>query len=91
LLYVLIGLTIAFSIHAVGVLLTFASLLVPAVTALLVTKRMPKAFAVAVGAGLLPVPIGLYLSFIWDLPSAATIVMVSFLLLLIAGLIGKRR
>jgi ABC-type Mn2+/Zn2+ transport system permease subunit len=91
LLYVLIGLTIAFSIHAVGVLLTFASLLLPAVTALLVTRRMPKAFMVAVGAGLLPVPIGLYLSFIWDLPSAATIVMVSFLLLLLAGIIGKRR
>ena len=89
LLYVTIGLTIAFAIHAVGVLLTFASLLLPAVTALLVTRRMPAAFATSVAAGLLPVPVGLYLSFVWDLPSAATVVAVSFVALLICGLVGR--
>lgn len=91
LLYVTVGLTIAFAIHAVGVLLTFASLVIPAVTALLVTRRMSAAFAASMLAGVLPVPVGLYLSFVWDLPSAATIVALSFALLLLVGLMSRLR
>ena len=90
-LYLTIGLTIAFSIHAVGVLLTFASLVVPAVTALLLTRRMATAFGVAVAAGTVPVPLGLYLSFVADLPAAATIVVLGFALLLIAGAVSRFR
>lgn len=88
-LYLTIGLTIAFSIHAVGVLLTFASLVVPAVTALLLTRRMGAAFGGALVAGTLPVPLGLYLSFVADLPAAATIVVLGFGLLLIAGIVSR--
>ena len=90
-LYLTIGLTIAFSIHAVGVLLTFASLVVPAVTALLLTRRMGTAFGVAIAAGTIPVPLGLYLSFVADLPAAATIVVLGFALLLIAGGVSRLR
>jgi ABC-type Mn2+/Zn2+ transport system permease subunit len=90
LLYVTIGMTIAFAIHAVGVLLTFAMLLLPAVAALLVTRRMAAAFAVSVVIGLVPVPIGLYLSFIGDLPAAATVVAVLFIVLAVVGAVGAR-
>lgn len=90
-LYLTIGLTIAFAIHAVGVLLTFASLVIPAVTSLLVTKRMNTAFGVAIAAGTLPVPIGLYLSFILDLPAAATVVVIGFIFLLISGVVSRVR
>jgi ABC-type Mn2+/Zn2+ transport system permease subunit len=89
LLYLSIGLTIAFAIHAVGVLLTFSSLVLPAVTALLVTRRWRSATLAALLVGLIPVPIGLYLSFVWDLPPAATIVAFGFGLLLVAGLISR--
>jgi ABC-type Mn2+/Zn2+ transport system permease subunit len=91
LLYVTIGLAIAFSIHAVGVLLTFASLVLPAVTALLVTRRMNRVWPVSVLAGVVPVPLGLYVSFVRDLPSAATIVATGFVLLAAAGLLGRLR
>ena len=91
LLYITVGLTIAFAIHAVGVLLTFASLVIPAITALLLTRRMNRAVAVSVVMGILPVPIGLYLSFIWDMPSAATIVVLAFVLLVIGGLVSRLR
>ena len=91
LLYVTIGLTIAFAIHAVGVLMTFAALVLPAVTSLLLTRRMPAALLGSVLAGLLPVPVGLYLSFVWDLPSAATIVGAGFALLLAGGLVSRLR
>jgi ABC-type Mn2+/Zn2+ transport system permease subunit len=88
-LYVSIGLTIAFSIHAVGVMLTFASLVIPPVTALLFTRRMGTAFGFSIAAGTLPVPIGLYLSFVADLPAAATVVAVGFVFLLIAGVVSR--
>ena len=91
LLYLSIGLTIAFAIHTVGVLMTFASLIIPPVTALLLTKRMGTAFAVSIIAGMIPTPLGLYLSFVADLPAAATVVVLSFGLLLIAGIISRFR
>ena len=49
LLYLTIGLAIAFSIHSMGVLLVFALLLVPAMTARLVAHRMMALFALAIG------------------------------------------
>jgi zinc transport system permease protein len=91
LLYLSIGLTIAFAIHAVGVLLTFGSLVIPPVTALLLTRRMNTALAVSVATGMLPVPIGLYVSFVASLPSEATVVAVSFVFLLVAGAISRLR
>jgi ABC-type Mn2+/Zn2+ transport system permease subunit len=91
LLYVTIGTSIAFAIHAVGVLLTSASLVIPAVTALLLTRRMGRAVVAAVVAGTLPVPVGLYLSFVRDLPPAATIVAVGFLVLLVVGGVDRVR
>jgi zinc transport system permease protein len=89
LLYATIGLSIAFSIHTVGVLLAFSALVLPPVTALLLTRRMKSAFSVSVLLGLVPVPIGLYLSFVGDLPSSATIVAVMFVVLLLGGLASR--
>jgi ABC-type Mn2+/Zn2+ transport system permease subunit len=89
LLYATIGLSIAFSIHTVGVLLAFSALVLPPVTALLLTRRMKSAFSVSVLLGLAPVPIGLYLSFVGDLPSSATIVAVMFVVLLLGGLVSR--
>ncbi|MDE0207539.1 MAG: metal ABC transporter permease, partial [Candidatus Tectomicrobia bacterium] len=59
LLYLTIGLAIAFSIHSMGVLLVFALLLVPAMTARLVAQRMMALFALAIGFGVIAVPLGL--------------------------------
>lgn len=90
-LYLTVGLTIAFSIHAVGVLMTFASLIIPPVTALLLTRRMETAFAVAILAGMIPVPVGLYISYVADLPSTATVVVLEFVLLILAGIVSRFR
>jgi zinc transport system permease protein len=91
LLYATIGLSIAFSIHTVGVLLAFSALVLPPVTALLLTSRMKSALAASVVLSLIPVPIGLYLSFVGDLPSSATIVAVMFVLLMAGGLVSRLR
>lgn len=91
LFYLTLGLTIAFAIRVAGVLLVFALLVMPAVTALLVTRHLRRAFPVAMACGALPIGIGLYLSYVQDFPSAACIVMVSFLLMLAAGGVSLAR
>jgi len=82
LLFFTIGLAIAFAIRAVGVLLATTLLIVPAVTALLVTNRLKHAMLLAVVAGVLPIAVDLHFSIVWDLPASALIVALSFLLLL---------
>ena len=73
LLHLTIGLAIAFSIHSMGVLLVFALLLVPAMTARLVAHRMMALFALAIGFGVIAVPLGLYLAVRIDLPTGAAV------------------
>ncbi|NLC58859.1 MAG: metal ABC transporter permease [Armatimonadetes bacterium] len=85
LFYLTLGVTIAFAIRVAGVLLVFAMLVLPPVTALLLTRHLRRAFPVSAALGVLPVGIGLYLSYVRDVPSAACIVIVSFALLLAAG------
>ncbi|MBI3945058.1 MAG: metal ABC transporter permease [Armatimonadetes bacterium] len=85
LFHLTLGITIAFAIRLVGVLLVFALLIMPAVTALTVTRRLNRAFPVSVACGALPIAAGLHVSYARDLPSGACIVLVSFLLLLAGG------
>ena len=73
LLYLTIGLAIAFSIHSMGVLLVFALLLVPAMTARLVAQRMAALFTLAIVFGVIAVPLGLYLAVRIDLPTGTAV------------------
>ena len=82
LLFLTIGVTIAFSIRTAGVLVTSTMLTLPAATALLITQHLRWARLVTPLLGVLPVVAGLHFSFVWDLPSSAIIVLLSFLLLL---------
>ena len=86
-----IGVAIAFSIRAVGILLTFGTLIIPAVSALLLTRRISHTFVLAALFGAIPIPVGLYLSFIWDFSPGALIVALSAVLLAICGLLSKLR
>lgn len=71
--YVTLGAAIAATIRLVGVLLGFAYLVLPGVVALMVAKGLKVAFPVAVAAGVVPTFVGLYLSYVWDLPSGPTV------------------
>ena len=82
---------IAFSIHAVGILLTFGTLIIPAVSALLLTRRISHTFTLAALFGAVPIPVGLYFSFIWDLSPGALIVAISAVLLVACGLLSRLR
>lgn len=82
LLFFTIGLTIAFAIRATGVLLCTTMLILPAVAALLLTKRMRHAMLLAPLLGLLPLILGLHFSLLFDLPASAVVVAISFVVLL---------
>lgn len=76
LFYFLLGLMISASVRTTGVLLSFAYLTIPAMTALLLTERMKWIFVISILISLLSTFIGIYISFLWDLPSGTTNVAV---------------
>ena len=87
LLYLTLGLVIAFAMQFAGVLLVFNFLVLPAVTGLLVSRGMAGAFAWSVASGLAAALIGFSLSVPFDLPSGPAIVAVSGLLTILAWLV----
>ncbi len=88
--YFTLGLVISLGIKVSGVLLVFAFLVMPAVTGLILARKMSQVFSIAIVASLVAVISGLYVSFRLDLPSGPSIVAVMLVLLLIALLGGKK-
>lgn len=74
--YVLLGTAVALAIRAVGILLMFAFLVIPATLGLQVARRLAPAFLVAVASALVAVVAGIWLSFAFDFPSGPMIVVV---------------
>jgi ABC-type Mn2+/Zn2+ transport system permease subunit len=89
LLYLTLGLVIAFAMQFAGVMLVFNFLVLPAVTGLLIARSMAGIFTVAVVAGLLASVLGFVLSVPFDLPSGPAIIAVSGMLALVGW--GVRR
>lgn len=75
LLYLTLGVAIAFAIRSAGLLVTFALLVLPGLGARLLTVGMTAMFRTAIGLGTLAVPIGLTAAFALDLPTGATIAL----------------
>jgi len=68
------GLVVTTAVPIAGVLLVFSYLIVPAVSAMLFSKRLGVRLAIGWSMGALTSAIGVYLSYLWDLPTGATIV-----------------
>lgn len=90
-LYFLIGLSIAVSTRALGALTVFALTVIPAAGGLLACRRFPGVIAWALGSALLAAVVGYYLSFIWELPTGATIVATLSATLAAGALVGALR
>jgi zinc/manganese transport system permease protein len=95
LFYMSFGFVVTSSVAIAGVLLVFCFLIVPAVTAMLFSTRLGPRLAIGWTMGAVVSAGGVALSFLWDLPTGATIVgTFGVALLFLAGvrlLIGKRR
>ncbi len=81
--------TIVVSIKVVGIILLSGLLVIPPLAALQFAKNMKSYVILSVLFGILSSVGGLFLSYWLNLPSGATIISVSFLLLLASGLTRK--
>ena len=86
--YLLLGGAIALAIKAIGILLMFAFLVIPATLGLIVTRRLGAAFALAMLSAAAAVYLGTWLSYRYDFPSAPMIIAALGGLLVI-GLAGR--
>lgn len=84
LLYLTIGISIAFAMQFAGVMLVFSFLVLPAVTGLLLAEGMGMMFAWAIGSGVLAAVVGFGISIMFDLPTGPAIVAVLGLLVTLA-------
>jgi len=91
LFYLLMGIVISLSIKAVGTLLCFGFLVVPAVTGLLAGKRLIGIFSIAISSALISGVIGMYISYRADLPTGPTVCAVLVILSLAAWVVSQMR
>ena len=83
-LVLLTGVTVVLTMKIVGIMLTSSLLILPSVTALQIARSFKNTMVVSSICGIVSVIIGIYASFVMNLPTGATIVMVNFLLFLTA-------
>jgi zinc/manganese transport system permease protein len=74
LFYVSFGVVITHSVGTAGVLLVFVFLVVPAVVSIMITDVLWKQLIIGWSLGLIVSVLGLYISYIADLPSGPTVV-----------------
>jgi zinc/manganese transport system permease protein len=86
LFYISFGFVVTSSVAIAGVLLVFCFLIVPSVTAMLFSERLGTRLAIGWTMGAAVSAIGVYLSYVMDLPTGAAIVgTFGATLLLLAG------
>ncbi len=80
-LVVFTSLAVVLAFKVVGIFLISALIIVPPVAALLLARTFKQVLCWACGLSLLSVWSGVYLSFVFNIPSGATIILVNLLLL----------
>jgi zinc transport system permease protein len=79
LVVLLTAVTVVLTMRVVGIMLTSALLILPAVTSLQIARGFKNAIIISSVASVLSVVLGTFVSFAADLPAGATIVLVNFL------------
>ena len=79
----LLSLVTVASIQTVGIILVVALLVTPASTAFLICKKLHTMMIVASLIGVVSSIVGLFFSYIYNIPSGATIVLCAFLIYVI--------
>ena len=88
---VLIALTIDISLKAIGAILVFAMIITPAAAAYQWTFKINKMILLSVIFGIVSSLLGLFLSYIWDLPSGSTIVGFATLVFVVSFIASPKR
>jgi len=87
----LTGATVTASLRSIGGLLIFSLILNPAAAAYQLTYSMKRMFLLSAVFGVLSGWAGLWLSYVFNLPSGATIVVMSSLIFLLAVIFSPKR
>ena len=87
----LTGATITVTLRSIGGLLIFSLILNPAAAAYQLTYSMKRMFLISAGFGVLSCWIGLFFSYILNIPSGATIVITSSLIFMLAAIFSPKR
>jgi manganese/iron transport system permease protein len=87
----LTGATVTASLRSIGGLLIFALILNPASAAYQLTYNMKRMFLLSATFGVLAGWIGLLLSYLFDVPSGATIVLTSAVIFILAAVCSPKR
>ena len=87
----LTGATVTASLRSIGGLLIFSLILNPAAAAYQLTYNMKKMFLLSALFGVLSSWAGLFFSYLFDIPSGATIVITSSLIFLLAAVFSPKR
>jgi len=80
----IVSLVVTLSIKAVGALLVFSLLVMPAASAYRFSRSYGEFFLLSVTFGFLSSFLGILLSFTFDIPSGAAITLISFLIFLLS-------
>jgi len=84
--YVLFGLIITISVRFAGILLVFSYLIVPAVITRLFSENLIKRLFAGWGVAILASALGLWASWVWDLPTGAAMVAAFGVVLALAAI-----
>jgi manganese/iron transport system permease protein len=87
----LTGATITASLRPIGGLLVFSLILNPAAAAYQLTYNLKRMFLLSAGFGALSAWLGLLMSYLLNIPSGATIVIVSSVIFFIANIVSPKR
>jgi zinc/manganese transport system permease protein len=87
--YVLFGVAVTLSVPVAGVLLVFTMLVVPATVAFLFTRDIRRLVVISWSTGVIASFLGLWLSYLGDLPTGPLIICMYGALLVIAGLLRR--
>jgi zinc/manganese transport system permease protein len=87
--YISFGVTVTIAVPIAGVLMVFTMLVVPAAIAFLYTRDIRRMVVISWGAGALASLLGLWLSYVANLPTGPLIVCMYGVLLAVAGLLRR--
>jgi ABC-type Mn2+/Zn2+ transport system permease subunit len=88
---ILLVLTVVVAARIVGIVLVSASLVLPGVFALALCRSLGKTLCLAGAAGVASYEVGLYLSYLWNIPPGSGIILVQFALVVAALTIRRVR
>jgi zinc transport system permease protein len=89
-LFLLTAVTVVLTMKAVGILLTSALLILPAVTSLQVPKGFKASLLISSLVGVLSVIGGIFISFGLNFPTGATIVILNFVIFMLVFVLRKQ-